>query len=144
VVRFHDNTCFRYDLKLQIPASDEAVSTLIQTAKAFWAQILDTDKSAALVPWTVEHQKENPLLFDLTRFPTTLGLLKRYFTRAQPSTSGQTLYVSILMAHNIPFTDIMENVRWWLIEKKFGLWKRQVQSETVKPVGYLLYLNRSI
>jgi hypothetical protein len=135
---------FRYDLKLQIPANEEAVSTLIQTAKAFWAQILDTDKSAALVPWAEEHQKENPLLFDLTRFPTTLGLLKRYFTRAQPSTSGQTLYVSILMAHDMSFPDIMENVRWWLIEKKFGLWKRQVQSETVKPVGYLLYSTRSL
>ena len=33
----------------------------------------------------------------------------------------------------------MENIRWWLSEKKFGLWKRQVQSETVKPIGYLLY-----
>ena len=52
---------------------------------------------------------------------------------------GQTLYVSILMAHNMPFSDIMENVQWWLSEKNFGLWKQQVQSETVKTIGYLLY-----
>ena len=29
-------------------------------------------------------------------------------------------------------------------EKKFGLWKRQVQSETVKMIGYLLYSTQSL
>lgn len=135
---------FRYDLKLQVPASEDAVATLIQTAKAFWAQILETDKAAALVPWAEEHQKENPLLFSLQKFPTTLSTLKKYFSRAQPNSSGQTLYVSILMAHDAPFSEIMENVRWWLMEKKFGLWKRQVQSETIKQIGYLLYSTRTL
>ena len=48
------------------------------------------------------------------------------------------------MAHNTPYDEIMENIRWWLSEKKFGLWKRQVQSETVKLVGYLLYSTRAL
>jgi hypothetical protein len=131
-------------VKLQVLASDNAVAALIQTAKAFWSQILETDKSAVLAPWAEEHQKDNPLLASLTKFPTTLGVLKKYFSRAQPNTSGQTLYMSILMAHDMPLSDIMENVRWWLSEKKFGLWKRQVQSETVKPIGYLLYSTRAL
>jgi hypothetical protein len=135
---------YRYDLKLQVPPSDDAVTALIQMAKAFWAQVLEVDKAAALAPWLEEHQNDNPLLFNLMRFPMTLGLLKKYFSRAQPSTSGQTLYVSILMAHDVPFEEIMENVRWWLQEKKCGLWKRQVQSETVKQVGYLLYSTRAL
>jgi hypothetical protein len=48
------------------------------------------------------------------------------------------------MAHNSPYEEIMENIQWWLGEKKFGLWKRQVQSETVKLVGYLLYSTRAL
>jgi hypothetical protein len=91
-----------------------------------------------------EHQQDNPLLIGATKFPTTLSVFKRYFSRAQPNTKGQILYVLILMAHNSPYEDIMENIRWWLGEKKFGLWKRHVQSETVKPVGYLLYLTRAL
>jgi hypothetical protein len=73
-----------------------------------------------------------------------LGIFKKYFSRAQPNTKGQTLYVSILMAHNSPIEEIMENNWWWLSEKKFGLWKRQVQSETVNPIGYLLYSTRAL
>jgi hypothetical protein len=130
---------FRYDLKIQVPASDDPVSALIQTAKAFWALMMDTDNTAALAPWAEEHQQDNPLLLGLNRFPMTLSVLKKYFARAQPNTKGQTLYVSILMAHNQPFEEIMENIRWWLSERKAGLWKRQVQAETVKSVGYLLY-----
>jgi uncharacterized spore protein YtfJ len=135
---------YRYDLKLQVPASEDPVAALIQAAKAFWAQMLETDKTVALAPWAQEHQQDNPLLLSLAKFPTTLSVLKKYFSRAQPNTKGQTLYVSILMAHNTPYEEIMENIRWWLGEKKFGLWKRQVQSETVKPVGYLLYSTRAL
>ena len=135
---------FRYDLKLQVPASEDPVAALIQSAKAFWAQMVDTDKTAVLVPWAEEHQKDNPLLASLTKFPTMLGVFKKYFSRAQPNTRGQTLYVSILMAHNMPFSEIMENIRWWLSKKKFGLWKHQVQSESVKPISYLLYSTRSL
>ena len=112
-----------YDLKLQVPASEDAVATLLQVTKAFWAQILSTDDKAALVPWTEEHQHELPLLTSLEKFPSTLGNLRKYFSWAQPNIRGQTLYVSILLGHNMPFLDIMENVWWWLSEKKFGLWK---------------------
>ena len=135
---------YRYDLKLQVPASEDAVATLLQVTKAFWAQILSTDNKAVLVPWLEEHQQELPLLTSLEKFPSTLGNLRKYFSRAQPNMRGQTLYVSILLGHNMPFLDIMENVRWWLSEKRFGLWKRQVQSETVKTIGYLLYSTRSL
>jgi hypothetical protein len=135
---------YRYDVKLQVPASEDPVAALIQVAKAFWAQMIETDKTVALAPYAQEHQQDNPLLLSLAKFPTTLSVLKKYFTRAQPNTKGQTLYVSILMAHNTPYDEIMENIRWWLSEKKFGLWKRQVQSETVKPVGYLLYSTRAL
>jgi hypothetical protein len=48
------------------------------------------------------------------------------------------------MAHNESFEEIMENIRWWLGERKFGLWKRQVQSENVKSIGYLLYSTRAL
>ena len=135
---------YRYDLKLQVPASEDAVSALLQMAKAFWVQILATDNNAVLVPWLEEHQHESPLLTSPMKFPTTLGNFKKYFSRAQPNTHGQTLYVSILMAHNMPFSDIMENIWWWLSEKNFGLWKWQVQSETVKTIGYLLYSTCSL
>jgi hypothetical protein len=135
---------YRYDLKLQVPSSEDAVAALIQAAKAFWAQMVETDKTAVLAPYAQEHQNDNPLLSNMAKFPTTLSALKKYFARAQPNTKGQTLYVSILMAHNIPYEEIMENIRWWLGEKKFGLWKRQVQSETVKTIGYLLYSTRAL
>jgi hypothetical protein len=133
-----------YDLKLQVPASEDPVAALVQAAKAFWAQMIETDKMAALAPYAQEHQQDNPLVLSLAKFPTMLSILKKFFARAQPNTKGQTLYVSILMAHNTSYDEIMENIRWWLSEKKFGLWKRQVQAETVKPVGYLLYLMRAL
>jgi hypothetical protein len=45
---------YRYDLKLQVPASEDPVAALIQAAKAFWAQMIDTDKMVALAPWAEE------------------------------------------------------------------------------------------
>ena len=135
---------YRYDLKLQVLASEDVVATLLQVTKTFWAQILSTDNKAVLVPWMEEHQHELPLLTSLEKFPSMLSNLRKYFSRAQPNIRGQTLYMSILLGHNMLFLDIMENVWWWLSEKKFGLWKRQVQSETVKTIGYLLYSTRSL
>jgi hypothetical protein len=38
----------------------------------------------------------------------------------------------------------MENMRWWLNEKRYGMWKRQVQAESTKTVGYLLYSTRTL
>jgi hypothetical protein len=101
---------YQYDLKLQVPASEDPVAALIQVAKAFWAQMIETDKMVALAPYAQEHQQDNPLLLSLAKFPTTLSVLKKYFTRAQPNTEGQILYVSILMAHNTPYDEIMENI----------------------------------
>jgi hypothetical protein len=135
---------YRYNLKLQVLASKDPVAVLIQAAKAFWGQMMETDKMVALAPYAQEHQQDNPLLLSLAKFPTMLSMLKKYFTRAQPNTKRQMLYVSILMAHNIPYDEIMENIWWWLSEKKCGLWKQQVQSKTVKPVGYLLYSTRAL
>ena len=120
------------------------MATLLQVAKAFRAQILARDNKAALFLWLEEHQHELPSLTSVEKFPSTLGNLRKYFSQAQPNIHGQTLYVSILMTHIMHFSDIMENVWWWLSEKKFGLWKRQVQSETVKTIGYLLYSTRSL
>jgi hypothetical protein len=71
---------YRCDLKLQVPASEDPVAALIQTAKAFWAQMIDTDKTVALAPWAEEHQQDNPLLIGLIKFPTTLSVFKRYFS----------------------------------------------------------------
>jgi hypothetical protein len=99
------------------------VAALVQAAKAFGAQMIETDKTVALAPYAQEHQQDNPRMLSLAKFPTTLSVLKKYFARAQPNTKGQALYVSILMAHNTAYDEIMENIWWWLSEKKFGLWK---------------------
>jgi hypothetical protein len=135
---------YRYDLKLTVLASEDPVAALIKATKAFWAQMMENDKTVALAPWAVEHHHDNLLILSLAKFPMMLSVLKKYFSRAQLNSKGQTLYVSILMAHNEPFEEIMENIRWWLSENKFSLWKRQVQSETVKQIGYLLYSTRAL
>jgi hypothetical protein len=44
------------------------------------------------------------------------------------------------MAHNVPFKEMMENMGWWMKEREFGLWHQAVQAETVKMLGFLLYL----
>jgi hypothetical protein len=41
--------------------------------------MIEADKTVALAPWAEEHQCEHPLLSNLTKFPTTLSVLKKYF-----------------------------------------------------------------
>jgi hypothetical protein len=135
---------YRYDIKLQVPESSDAVAMLVQVAKNFWTQILAVDKSAVLVPWTTDHQTDGSLVTSLTKFPNLLSPFRKYFPRTNPNTKGMTLYTSMLMAHNLPYEDIMENIRWWLNEKRYGMWKRQVQAESTKTVGYLLYSTRTL
>jgi hypothetical protein len=108
---------YRYDIKLQIPESCDAVAMLVQVAKNFWTQILAVDKSAVLVPWATDHQMDGSLVTSLTKFPNLLSTFRKYFPRTNPNIKGMTLYTSMLMAHNLPYEDIMENIRWWLNEK---------------------------
>ena len=54
------------------------------------------------------------------------------------------MYTSLMLGHDMPFEEIKENLDWWLQENKFALWKRQLQAETTKTVGFLLYSMRTL
>jgi hypothetical protein len=91
-------------------------------AQGFWFQVQDTDKEAVLVPWAVEHIGQHPLVMKMEEFPMALMNFQKYFPWAQPSSEGVTMYTSILMAHDMLFEDMMENIGWWMKERGFSLW----------------------
>jgi hypothetical protein len=57
-----------YNLKLRIPAADDAAAAMIQVAQGFWFQVYETDKQAVLVPWSEENIGQHPLVTIMEEF----------------------------------------------------------------------------
>jgi hypothetical protein len=119
-------------------------AAIIQVVQGFWFQVKETDNRAVLVPWAAEHLGEHPLVTKMADFLMALMTFRKYFPRAQPRSEGLTLYTSILMAHDVSFEDMTENIGWWMKERNFGLWRRSIQAEVVKQdsgISLVLYEN---
>jgi hypothetical protein len=70
---------YRYDLKLRIPALEDAAVAMVQVVQGFWFQVKEMDNRAVLVPWAEENIGEHPLVTKMVEFPTSLMNFWKYF-----------------------------------------------------------------
>ena len=68
-----------------------------------------------------------------------MSILKKYFPRAVPRTSGGFVYPSVWLGHTKPFSELVSALSCWFQAERHGLWTRQLQCETTSIVGWALY-----
>ena len=135
---------YRFDLKLFAPPStapDVALSTVIKT---FFAKLKTIDPTIVIYPWYNEHIPTTPALLEPNTTPTTITNLRKYFPRLFPRTSGGDYFTTIRLGFSEPLDHIVDNLSWWLKEKKIGLWSRPLQCEDTIVIGWLLYSTRQM
>ena len=132
----------RYDLRLMVPASQDADKTMIAAAKKFIGKAKEMDASLTLLPWSAT--SKHPNVKDARSIPEQMGAFKTYFHQAQPKVAGGHVYMRIWLAHDKDPEMLHEDLRWWLQNQQFGLYPRSVQAENIAGVGWLLYSTKEI
>jgi len=115
---------YRYDLRMDdLPENTEVASGMLNLAEEVWSSIISHDTDAMIFPFLEIHQHESPpLMREKEYFPKTLMEFKRYFNRANPNTNGGEHWMSFLLAHNVPFESIKEEIGWQWREIKCMIW----------------------
>mmetsp|Transcript_18204 Transcript_18204/g.27767 ORF Transcript_18204/g.27767 Transcript_18204/m.27767 type:complete len:214 (-) Transcript_18204:1119-1760(-) len=96
-----------------------------------------------VAPYKKEHQDMNHI-HGASTIPTMQSKLKRYFVGISPKTKGESCFARVLIGHNKPLTEIMEDLTWWLKEQKTGIWERPLQAEETTVKGWFSYSHRFI
>ena len=138
----HRKHHLRYDLRLNVPASQEADKTMIKMAKTFFSRAKEMDSSLTLFPWAVNSKQVK--VKDARSIPEQMGAFKTFFHQAQPKVIGGFVYMRVWLGHDKPFEELHEDLKWWMTEHKHGLYRRSVQAENTSPVGWLLCSTRDI
>jgi len=133
----------RYDLKVTMEPSDKAVSSPTAALKSLIKKLKEADPTLLIAPYQERNQEER-YLFGATGLPSTLTDIKKYFLGITPKSKGGACYARILLGHNRPVSEIMEDISWWLREQQAGLWKRPLQTEETVPKRWFLYSHQRI
>ena len=76
---------YRYDARLVVPPSQNAVAQMIEVAKTFWLKLLEINKTAILAPWSETHWNHSLLITKDKSFPTMFSTFHRYFMKVNPN-----------------------------------------------------------
>jgi hypothetical protein len=132
----------RYDLRLHVPASQEADKVMIAAAKKFFAKAKEMDPTITVLPWSATSSQAK--LKDARSIPEQMGAFKMYFHQAQPKVAGGHVYMRVWLAHDKEPELLQEDLRWWMQNQQFGLYPRSVQAENISGVGWLLYSTKEV
>ena len=102
-----------------------------------------TDKSIIIIPYKTEDY-DNGAISKMTKLPECSTSIKTYFNGMIPKDKGGDIYTGVLLAHNKPFGDIEEDVKFWAHARGHKLYQRQLAAEKVDSLGYLMYSVRSM
>jgi hypothetical protein len=127
----------RYDLKISVPASDDAFKALWDALYLLITKLQTVDKTLIVYPW--EESDLSDKVLTNANIPKTVVELKQFFSRAIPRSKCGLLYISAYLGHNKEMSAIMEEIGYWLKEQSSGLWMRQLQTDRTHLVGWALY-----
>lgn len=133
----------RCELKVTAQGSSAADVELINAIKAVVTKMKEADKNLMILPYCKDDASLKPIL-GIKDIPESISKLKKYFQNASPRMHGGSYFLRTLLAYNTPFSELSEDIKWWLGEHKAGLWLRKVQTERTTWLGFLLYSLRSM
>jgi len=106
---------WRYDLVLKIEATGDSVKEFRDAAIKFLEEMQKTDKSLIIVPYKTEDYDKG-IIAKMTKLPERSKSIETYFNGMIPKEKGGDIYTGIVLAHNKPFGEIKEDVKFWARE----------------------------
>jgi hypothetical protein len=136
---------WRYDLKLRIPPSTTPDKAVIQVTTAWFTKTIEYDTHAAVVPfYDSDETTSRRAIANPAKIPQGMGEFKKYFARAAPKVEGGDNYMSIALATDKPYDEIISDMGWWYKQHGHSLYKRGIQTERTKNIGWILYSTRAM
>jgi len=140
----------RYELKIHVDPSEKPNEECWLKLHQLLKTILEADTTACIYPWGDDHNKGPPIkrknkaITDPKKLPTTPQGWKVYFDRANPIKDGGNIYPSVLLGHTTEFSELHEEVKWFLTADAHGWYARKLQVSTTRILGWLLYSLRTM
>ena len=134
---------YRYDLKFKTAASTEPDEELTNALKEWFTTMKRAESNLVLLPYFAENQ-DMAYIVNPQRIPSMMSQLKKYFQGVFARHKGGEHFVGVVLAHNRDMKEIMEDVSSKLMEEGTGLWRRNLQHESLEEAGWLLYSSRDM
>jgi hypothetical protein len=131
-------------IKISTPKSeDEEQQFITKELTNFTSIVLRADEHSIIPPF-LELDRNDRNTPDLsTDFGVndldSFSLLKKYFFRISPRRSDGSIWCSMILARNLPFSVFMDKARSSLENMSFSLWPKASDHESATDVGWLLY-----
>ena len=136
---------WRYDLKLRVPPSTTPDKALIQVTTAWFTKTKEYDPTAALLPFYDSDDTPSRRAVSIpAKIPQGMGEFKKYLARAAPKVEGGDNYTSIVLATDKSYEEIIADMGWWYKQHGHTLYKRGIQTERTKNLGWILYSTRAM
>jgi hypothetical protein len=107
--------------------------------RKLYRQLKSIDSNICILPWK-EADEQVPLNLDEQ---LSLEDLQLYFPRIQAIQQGET-YGDVRICHTVKWETIALGLGNWFKDTGTGLWRKKLQQEITRTIGYLLYSTRAI
>lgn len=139
----------RYDWRLSVTPSNDPVGEMHSAIQSMYEQIKECDRTLVVYTWkekdsTDKKGQQRKPITSSSEIPTTTAEMQKFFDGARPLTKGGDVYIRVYLGHNEEFSELHENVNWWLRDNKYGWYRKQLQVEKATSLGWLLFSVREI
>lgn len=107
-----------------------------------FAQILQTDSTAILHPWS--DNTTLPPFYSPSDIPNTVGRLRSYFPKVTPRRKGGDIHTHLRLGSDMDPKELISQLDWWFQSRQCGMWIASIQAELTSCLGWLLYSTREM
>jgi hypothetical protein len=132
----------RFSLRLQIPQfheDDDSMEVLRTTIRDMLVKLKQADPDIECYNWSSQNVQQESLNID--EMPSTLEGIQVFFDRIR-SEPGLKAYCDVRLQHGRQWEDIKKDIGTWLRNKGHALFRRRLQQERIKPIGWFLFSTR--
>ena len=135
----------RFTFKIKIPAVEKPVEALSNILQEFIQELTQQDPTAAVLPWQSNDYRSKRLAKS-SDVPTTIAQLRKYLKRfyAGKANKESTIYPGIFIGHDIPHSDLREQLQDWMDTGSHAMYYMMLQAEDSSEIGWLLYTTREM
>jgi hypothetical protein len=133
---------YTFRIKIEATPTSAGVDQLVRDGMVkAWGEFKKQDKHALMMPYKdSDHLKVRGRISHPNQIPVDIYERKKFFTRSYvDKDKGGDVYINALVGHTVPFDKIVTNMKPFLIDNKYGLFVKRLQSEEIYNVGWLLF-----
>lgn len=135
----------RYTLKIHTEDSTDSMGTLLTAVGSIIEKFREHDSKLVFIPVRkIDQLPVTNRIISKAQLVPNLTQIQKFFPTLSPRRYKRNQYIDVLMGHSIPFEELINNVDWWLRENTHGLWKKKIQHEAVRYVGWLLFSHSNL